>query len=68
MPKKKKKVAESFNIFRVYGVWSYKEKELVFISLTIEESELKYDIEEYDEDDYALIEFDVVIDINSLEL
>ena len=68
MPKKKKKdLPPSFDIFRVYGVWSYREKKLVFISLTLEESELKYDIEEYDEDEYALIHFDVTTDVNSLE-
>jgi hypothetical protein len=70
MPKKKKKKEERFsnlNIFGVYGIWSCKKRKLVFISLTVEEAELKYDIEDYNEEEFRLVEFDIMIDVNSLE-
>jgi hypothetical protein len=69
MPKKKKKkedLTPSFDILRVYGVWSISQKKLLFISLTSDEANLKFDIEEYDEKDCCVVRFDIAIDINSL--
>jgi hypothetical protein len=63
MPKEKQ---PSYEILRVYGIWSFEEAKLVFISLTYDESELKFEIEEYDEDEHGIVQFDIAIDLNSL--
>ena len=64
MPRKPKQPA--FDILRVYGIWNFKETKLVFIALTYDETELMFDIEGYEEDQYGIVHFDIAIDVNSL--
>lgn len=47
-------------VYQIYGIFNFKTKELVFISLDEEEVELKFDLEDYN-DDYDIVKFPVAI-------
>lgn len=47
-------------IYKIYGIFNFKTKELVSVGLSQEEIELRFDLEDYDEN-YDVVSFDVAI-------
>ena len=47
-------------IYKIYGIFNFKTKELVSVGLNQEEVELRFDLEDYDEN-YDVVSFDIAI-------
>lgn len=47
-------------VYRIYGIFNFKTKKLVCVSLDQDELELKFEIENYN-DDYDIVSFDVAL-------
>ena len=48
-------------VYLIYGIFDFKRKKLVYVSLDEEEVELKFDVEDYDEDDYDVITVKIMV-------
>ena len=44
----------------IYGIFDFREKRLIYVSLDLEEVELQFDLEDYDEN-YDVISFNMLI-------
>lgn len=47
-------------IYKIYGIFNFKTKELVSVGLSQDEVELRFDLEDYDEN-YDVVSFDIAI-------
>jgi hypothetical protein len=46
---------------RIYGIFSFKEEKLLKVSLDMDELEFDFNLEGYNETDYGIVLFDVVL-------
>lgn len=47
--------------YRVYGIFDFENERLVYVGLDIESVQLEYDIEEYNEEQFDIVSFDVLL-------
>lgn len=47
--------------YRIYGIFDFKTKTLVYIHLDSEQVELEFDLEGYDEERYDVVSFDLAL-------
>ena len=48
-------------VYLIYGIFDFKRQKLIYVSLDKEEVELKFDVEDYDEDDYDIITVKIMV-------
>ena len=63
-PKNKKTVLKKLqpSVYLIYGIFDFKNKKLIYVSLDQEEVELKFELEDYNEDDYDIINVKIMVD------
>jgi hypothetical protein len=53
------------NSYQIYGIFDFVKKKLIYVNLSLEETELEFDLEfdlsDYDRERYDIVEFSVVI-------
>lgn len=49
-------------VYLIYGIFDFKNKKLIYVSLDQEEVELKFELEDYSEDDYDIINVKLMIE------
>lgn len=49
------------SLYKIYGIFDFTEKKLVFVHLDLEKVELEFDLEDYDGERYDVVEFDVCL-------
>ena len=47
--------------YRVYGIFDFQNERLVYVGLDMEAVQLEYDIEEYNEEQFDIVSFDVLL-------
>jgi hypothetical protein len=73
MPKKvskaktSRKLPKGFSEISFYGIWDRVENRLIYISMDQEMVETEFDLEGYDQDQFAICRLETVIDVKSLE-
>lgn len=65
--KKLLKTPPAWVTIQAYGIWSKSDKKIIFINLDLEEVELEYDMEGYEEDTHVIVCLDGKYDVSSLE-
>ena len=60
---KKKKLLETVKPkkYRIYGIFDFQTKKLLYINLDAEMVDLEFKLSGYDEDRYDIVEFDVLL-------
>lgn len=58
----------NFIFLTIYGIWSKEKKDIIFVSLDKDETELEYDMEGYEDATHALVCLETGYDISSLGL
>lgn len=61
MSKNKKKVLEKIKPkdYRIYGIFDFETKSLVYVHLNEDQVDLEYELSGYDDSRYDIVEFDV---------
>jgi len=54
-------------VIPIYGIWSIAKKMVIFIRLSLEETETEYDLEGYTEDTHVIVCLHAAYDVSSLE-
>jgi hypothetical protein len=67
MPRKPSPPPPNWAEIGIYGIWSKADKHVIFISLSEEDVELEYDMEEYSEETHVIVFLSTLCDISSLE-
>lgn len=65
--KKQSNTEESFESVDIYGIWHRKNRKVIFVSLSQEETELEYDLEGYIEQSHVIVCLSAFYDLSSLE-
>jgi hypothetical protein len=62
--RKKKTILNKLHpeVYLIYGIFDFKRKKLIYVSLEEEDVELKFDLEDYDDKDYDIITFKTMVD------
>lgn len=61
-PKKKRQLNKlKPNQYRIYGIFDFDKKKLIYVNMSEEEVELEFDLVGYDEDRYDIVQFDVIL-------
>ena len=47
--------------YRIYGIFDFETQRIVYINLDMNSVKLEYDIEDYDEERYDIIFFDIIL-------
>ena len=67
MPKnnknEKRKVLKNLkaSTYKIYGIFDFQEKKLVYVHLDEEQVELEFDLSDYDSDRYDVVSFDICL-------
>jgi hypothetical protein len=56
----KKKTKISPDIHQIYGIYDFQEKKLIYVDMKLENAELEFDIQDYD-NRYGVVEFSVLL-------
>jgi len=49
------------NQYRIYGIFDFKSDKLVYVHMDYEQTELEFEIGDYDSEQYDIVSFDVVL-------
>ena len=49
-------------VYLIHGIFDFKNKKLIYVSLDEEEVELKYELEDYNDEDYDTITVGIMVD------
>ena len=49
-------------VYQIYGIFDFKNKKLIYVSLDEEEVELKFELEDYNDDDYDIITVSIMVE------
>ena len=49
------------NQYRIYGIFDFVEEKLIYVNMSLEETDLEFDMTGYDVERYDVVEFDVVL-------
>lgn len=60
---KKRNALKSLNAltYKIYGIFDFKEKSLVYVHMDLEQVELEFDLTGYDSERYDVVSFDVCL-------
>jgi hypothetical protein len=47
--------------YKIYGIFDFEEKKLVYVHMDLEQVELEFDLTGYDSDRYDVVSFDVCL-------
>jgi hypothetical protein len=47
--------------YKIYGIFDFQEKRLVYVHLDVEQVELEFDLEDYDGDRFDVVSFEVCL-------
>lgn len=63
MPSKKSNRLKNLksSIYKIYGIFDFQQKQLIFVDLDLEAVELEFDFENRDDKRFAIVEFDVAL-------
>lgn len=60
-PNDKKKLLKKLkpSIYKIYGIFDFDKKVLVYVHMSLEQVELEFDLEDYNEERYDIVSFEV---------
>lgn len=63
-PKSKKAILKKLQskVYLIYGIFDFKNEELIYISLDEADVELKFDLEGYDDEDFGVITVKIMVE------
>jgi hypothetical protein len=61
MSKKEKIRKLKPNQYRIYGIFDFDKEDLIYINLNLEHTELEFDMSNYEEERYGIVEFKVIL-------
>lgn len=61
--KKKKQQLEKLKPkkYKIYGIFNFKEKRIIYVDLDLDKIELEFDLEGYDPKTYDIVSFDIML-------
>lgn len=60
-PKKASDKKLKFNEYRIYGIFNFKTKQLLYVNLDLEQAELEFGLGDYDDTICDIISFEVIL-------
>lgn len=60
-PKKSSDKTLKLKEYRIYGIFNFKTKKLLYVNLDLDQTELEYGLGDYDEDTCDIISFEVIL-------
>ncbi len=47
--------------YRIYGIFNFKKRQLIYVDLDIDKVEFEFDLEGYDDEEYGVVSFFVLL-------
>ena len=47
--------------YQIYGIFNFRTEELVYVNMDVEQTELEFDLSDYDPEEYDIVSFEIML-------